>query len=138
MGPDEGFHEHGGVDRLRHEGRPDPSMKDNEVLIRVRVCALDHLDIWGRRGLPGIQIPLPHVSGSDICGDVVSAGELVSRVHIGDAVIVSPGLSCGMCEYCLSGWDSMCRSYKIIGYLVDGGYAELVSVPEVNVIPQPD
>jgi len=132
------FHEHGGVDKLRYEDRPDPPMKENEVLIRVKACALNHLDIWGRRGLPGIQIPLPHISGSDICGEVISAGKLVSRVHAGDDVIVPPGLSCGMCEYCLSGRDSMCRSYKIIGYLVDGGYAELVSVPEVNVIPQPD
>jgi len=132
------FHEHGGIDKLRYEDRPDPSMKDGEVLIRVEACALNHLDIWGRRGLPGIRIPLPHISGSDICGEVVGVGRLVSGVHVGEAVIVSPGLSCGICEHCLSGRDSMCRSYKIIGYLVDGGYAELVSVPEVNVIPQPD
>jgi len=132
------FHEHGGVDRLRYEDRPDPVVKDNEVLVRVRACALNHLDIWGRIGLPGIHIPLPHISGSDICGEVVSTGRLVTRARSGDAVIVSPGLSCGVCEYCLSGRDSMCRSYKIIGYLVDGGYAELVSVPEVNIIPMPE
>ncbi len=132
------FHEHGGVDRLRYEDRPDAVVKDNEVLVRVRACALNHLDIWGRIGLPGIHIPLPHISGSDICGEVVSTGRLVTRARSGDAVIVSPGLSCGVCEYCLSGRDSMCRSYKIIGYLVDGGYAELVSVPEVNIIPMPE
>jgi len=132
------FHEHGGVDKLLYEERPDPSMKDNEVLVRVKACALNHLDLWARRGLPGIQIPLPHISGNDICGEVVSTGKLVSKARRGDAVIVSPGLSCGMCEYCLSGRDSMCRSYKIIGYLVDGGYAEFVSVPEVNLIPQPE
>jgi len=132
------FHEHGGVDKLRYEERPDPVVKDNEVLIRVKACALNHLDLWGRKGLPGIQIQLPHISGSDICGEVVSTGRLVTRAHSGDAVIVSPGLSCGACEYCLSGRDSMCRSYKIIGYLVDGGYAELVSVPEVNIIPKPE
>lgn len=132
------FYEHGGIDKLRYEDRPDPVMGDNGVLIRVKACALNHLDIWARKGLPGIQIPLPHISGSDICGEVVSVGKLVSRAHPGDNVIVSPGLSCGMCEYCLSGRDSMCRSYKIIGYLVDGGYAELVSVPEVNLILQPE
>ena len=132
------FHEHGGIDKLRYEERPDPVVKENEVLIRVQACALNHLDLWGRMGLPGIQIPLPHISGNDICGEVKSVGKLVSKARPGDAVIVSPGLSCGMCEHCLSGRDSMCRSYKIIGYLVDGGYAELVSVPEVNLIPKPE
>ena len=132
------FHEHGGIDKLRYEDRPEPVVRDNEVLVRVKACALNHLDIWARVGLPGIQIPLPHISGNDICGEVVSTGRLVTRARSGDAVIVSPGLSCGACEYCLSGRDSMCRSYKIIGYLTDGGYAELVSVPEVNVIPKPE
>jgi NADPH:quinone reductase-like Zn-dependent oxidoreductase len=132
------FYEHGGVDKLRYEERPDPLMKDNEVLVRVRACALNHLDIWGRVGLPSVQIPLPHISGNDISGEVVNTGRLVTRTRAGDAVIISPGLSCGMCEYCLSGRDSMCRSYKIIGYLVDGGYAELVSVPEVNIIRMPE
>jgi len=132
------FHEHGGIDKLRYEERPDPLVKDNEVLVRVKACALNHLDIWGRIGLPGIQIPLPHISGSDISGEVASTGRLVTRTRPGDAVIVAPGLSCGMCDYCLSGRDSMCRSYKIIGYLTNGGYAELVSVPEVNIIPMPE
>jgi len=132
------FYEHGGTDKLRYEDRPDPSMKDNEALIRVKACALNHLDLWGRKGLPGLQIPMPHISGSDIVGEVVRVGKLVTKAKPGDQVIISPGLSCGMCEYCLSGRDSMCRSYKIIGYLVDGGYAELVSVPEVNLIPKPE
>ncbi len=132
------FHEHGGIDKLRYEDRPEPVVRDNEVLVRVKACALNHLDIWARVGLPGIQIPLPHISGNDICGEVVSTGRLVTRARSGDAVIVSPGLSCGACEYCLSGRDNMCRSYKIIGYLTDGGYAELVSVPEVNIIPKPE
>lgn len=132
------FHEHGGIDKLRYEERPDPSVKENEVLVRVKACALNHLDIWARIGLPSIQIPLPHISGSDICGEVASTGKMATRVRPGDPVMVSPGLSCGMCEHCLSGRDSMCRSYKIIGYLVDGGYAELVSVPEVNIIPMPE
>jgi NADPH:quinone reductase-like Zn-dependent oxidoreductase len=132
------FHEHGGIDKLHYEDRPNPTINDKEVLVRVKACALNRLDLWGRKGLPGIQIPLPHISGSDICGEVEDTGRLVTKVRPGDAVIVSPGLSCGTCEYCLSGRDSMCRSYKIIGYLVDGGYAELVSVPEVNLIPKPE
>jgi NADPH:quinone reductase-like Zn-dependent oxidoreductase len=132
------FHEHGGIDKLRYEDRPDPTMKDNEALIRIKACALNHLDLWGRVGLPGVRIPLPHISGSDICGEVVSTGKLVSKAGPGDVVMISPGLSCGACEYCLSGRDSMCRSYRIIGYQVDGGYAELISVPEVNLIPKPE
>lgn len=132
------FYEHGGIDKLRYEDRPDPTAKDNEALVRVKACALNHLDLWGRIGLPAVQIPLPHISGSDIAGEVVSVGRLVTKAKPGDQVMISPGLSCGICGYCLSGRDSMCRSYKIIGYLVDGGYAELVSVPEVNLIPKPE
>jgi NADPH:quinone reductase-like Zn-dependent oxidoreductase len=132
------FHEHGGVEQLRYEDRPEPTMRENEVLVRVKACALNHLDIWGRKGLPGIKIPLPHISGSDICGEVANVGKLATKTKPADQVIVSPGLSCGACEYCLSGRDSMCRSYKIIGYLVDGGYAEFVTVPEVNIIKKPD
>lgn len=132
------FHEHGGVEVLRYEDVPEPGIKGNEVLVRVRACALNHLDLWVRQGLPGVKVPLPHISGSDIAGEVAQAGELVTRVRVGDKVVIAPGLSCGQCRECLSGRDNLCRFYDIIGgYKTDGGYAEYVKVPEVNALPIP-
>ncbi len=131
------FRRHGGPEVLEYTERPDPSIKANEVLVEVRACALNHLDVWARGGLPGIQIPLPHILGNDIAGVVRSVGELVTWVKPGDEVMLHPGVSCGHCLECLAGRDNLCREYQVIGYLRDGGYAELVSAPGVNVIPKP-
>jgi len=131
------FHQHGGPEVLEYTDHPDPSFKANEVLVEVRACALNHLDVWARGGLPGIQIPLPHILGNDIAGVVRSAGELVTWVKPGDEVMLHPGVSCGHCLECLSGRDNLCREYAVLGYLRDGGYAELVAAPGINVIPKP-
>lgn len=131
------FHQHGGPDVLEYTDRPDPSFKATEVLVEVKACALNHLDVWARKGLPGINIPLPHILGSDIAGVVRDVGELVTWVKRGDEVMLHPGVSCGHCVECLAGRDNMCREYAILGYLRDGGYAELVAAPGVNVIPKP-
>ena len=131
------FNEHGGPEVLQYADVADPTIKANEVLIEVRACALNRLDIWTRRGLPGIEIPLPHILGNDIAGVVKEVGELVSWVRPGDEVMVQPGLSCGHCKACLSGADNLCREYDVIGNRHHGGYAELVAVPGVNVIPKP-
>ena len=130
------FHEHGGPEVLRHEERPDPSIKADEVLVEVRACALNHLDVWARRGLPGVEIPLPHILGNDVAGVVREAGALVDWVGAGDEVMLQPGVSCGHCHECLRGADNLCPQYQIIGYQRDGGYAELVAAPGVNVIPK--
>ena len=117
---------------------PDPQIKADEVLVEVRACALNHLDVWVRGGLPGIKIPLPHILGDDVAGVVREAGELVTWTKPGDEVMVQPGVSCGHCVECLAGRDNMCDEYDMIGYRRDGGYAELLSVPGVNVIPKPE
>jgi len=130
------IHEHGGPEVLRYEEVPTPEIRPNEVLVRVRACAMNHLDLWVRKGLP--NIPLPHILGSDVAGEVEAVGELVEGVHVGDPVVISPGLSCGRCQMCLSGRDNLCREYKILGEHVDGGYAEYVKVPATNVIPKPE
>ena len=132
------FHEFGGVDKLRYEETSDPRMRETEAIIRVRACALNHLDIWARGGTRSDRIPMPHISGSDISGEVAKVGSLVDGHKPGDKVLISPGLSDGTCEYCSSGWDSMCESYRIIGYETQGGYAEYVSVPANNILPIPD
>ena len=131
------FHQHGGPEVLRYEDVPDPELAPGEVLVRVRACALNHLDLWGRRGLPGISIPLPHIPGSDIAGDVVSS--TVADVSAGRRVMLQPGVSCGRCQACLSGVDNECARYEVLGYVNHpGGYAEYVKVPVQNLISIPD
>ncbi|HEU4770497.1 MAG TPA: zinc-binding dehydrogenase [Pyrinomonadaceae bacterium] len=131
------FRQHGGPDVLEYTDVDEPRIRANEVLVEVRACALNHLDIWARKGLPGIEIPLPHILGNDVSGVVREVGELVTWVQAGDEVMVQPGVSCGHCDACLSGKDNFCREYDIIGYRRDGGYAEFVAVPGVNIIPKP-
>ena len=131
------FKQHGGPDVLEYTDVPDPTIRANEVLVEVKACALNHLDVFVRNGLPGIQIPLPHILGCDVAGVVREVGELVNWVKPGDEVMVQPGGSCGHCEACLSGQDNLCREYDMIGYRRNGGYAELVAVPGVNIIPKP-
>jgi NADPH:quinone reductase-like Zn-dependent oxidoreductase len=132
------FKQHGGPEVLEFTDVEAPSPKANEVLVKVKACALNHLDLFIRRGLPGIQIPLPHILGSDISGIVQEVGNLVSWVKPGDEVIVQPGVSCTHCEACLSGADNLCREYDLIGYRRDGGYAEFVAVPGINIVPKPE
>jgi NADPH:quinone reductase-like Zn-dependent oxidoreductase len=131
------FSEHGGPEVVRYAEAAEPRINPTEVLVRVRACALNHLDLWVRRGLPGITIPLPHIPGSDIAGEVAKVGELVTRVKVGQKVVLAPGISCGQCAACSAGADNRCRRYTLFGYMVDGGCAEYVKSPEVNVIPIP-
>jgi NADPH:quinone reductase-like Zn-dependent oxidoreductase len=131
------FHEHGGPEVLKYEDAPDPKILANEVLVKVKACALNHLDIWLRVGVRKWQLPMPHIVGSDVSGEVAETGSLVSRVKPGDRVLLCPGLSCGQCEACFKGLDSACRSYTLLGVMVDGGYAEYVKVTEMNVVPIP-
>ena len=131
------FHAHGGPEVLRLEDAPDPELAPGEVLVRVRACALNHLDIWERRGLPRVQIPLPHIPGSDVAGEVIAAA--APDVAIGRRVMLQPGVSCGRCAACLSGRDYECPCYEVLGYRNHpGGYAELVKVPVQNLVPIPD
>jgi len=132
------FHEFGGPEKLRYEETPDPKIGPAEVLIKIRACALNHLDIWAIGGTRSERIPLPHISGSDISGEITEVGDLVSGRSKGEKVLVAPGISCGVCDYCSNGWDSLCEFYKIIGYETQGGYAEYVAVPARNLLPIPD
>ncbi len=123
---------------MQYEDAPDPKPSSDEVLVRVRACALNHLDLWARKGLPNVEIPLPHISGSDIAGVLEWVPPEEKEMKKGTEVIVNPGLGCGRCDRCLLGKDNQCRFYAIVGYGSDGGYAELVKVPRTNVIPKPE
>lgn len=107
------------------------------MLVRVRAVALNHLDLWVRQGITGVAIPLPHIPGSDVAGEVAAVGEKVTRVKPGESVVLAPGVTCGVCPACLSGRDNFCRKFTNLGYLIDGGCAEFVKVPEVNCFPRP-
>jgi len=132
------IHHHGGPEVLVYEDVPDPQPKANEILLRVRACALNHLDLWVRGGIPGMKFSMPHILGSDIAGEVVSVGELCERVQPGWRVLLSPGLSCRQCTQCVSGQDNLCRRYTMFGYGIDGGNAELLAAPEYTAIRIPD
>jgi len=132
------FRAHGGPDVLEYTDAPEPAVGHNDVLVRVRACALNHLDLWVRRGLPGVTFPLPHIPGSDIAGEIVAVGPAVTTARVGQKAVLAPGVSCGKCNACVSGLDNRCRSFTNFGYMVDGGSAELVRAPEVNCLPYPE
>lgn len=134
------FEEHGGIEKLQYKDVPDPKPSSGEVLIRVKAAGCNFNDIWARRGLPGMKVSLPHISGSDVSGIVAEVGSTVSGINVGDEVVIHPGVSCRKCEFCVSAREYFCRNYKIYGFQtgpLDGGDAEYVKVPEVNVLPKP-
>ncbi|MBN1805206.1 MAG: zinc-binding dehydrogenase [Sedimentisphaerales bacterium] len=131
------IHEHGELDKLIVEEIPEPKYAEDEVLLKVRSAGLNHLDIWVRKGRGNLNLPKPHVLGSDASGVVIAAGANVKNVAVGDEVIVNPGLSCGCCEYCNRGEQSECVSFGILGLIRPGTFAEKVAVPSRNVWPKP-
>lgn len=111
-----------------------PAPGAREVRVRVRAVAMNHLDLWVRRGGPAFKVQYPHRLGSDIAGEVEAVGPGVTNVAAGDRVLVQPGLSCGACRACLSGRDNLCKSYRILGENAQGGYSTHVHVPDVNAV----
>src|SRR5688572_26550756 len=114
---------------------PEPGPR--EVLVRVRAVALNHLDLWGRRGLPHFRYEFPHRLGADVAGEIEALGPGAVGVKVGDPIVVNPGISCGACEKCLSGQDVFCRSYRLLGENTQGGYSRHLVVPDANVLPMP-
>jgi len=130
------IHELGGPEVLRYEDVPDPKPRQDQVLVRVKACALNHLDIWVRKGLPGVN--LPHILGSDVAGEIVEAGEYITGFKPGQRVLLAPMHFCNHCAKCAAGLQNQCREFTVLGNRVDGGNCELIAVPAVNVIPIPD
>lgn len=131
------FREFGGPERIRIEEVPTPAPGPGEALVRVRACGLNHLDLWVLGGLPALKTPLPFWTGCDIAGEVAAVGPGVTGVETGARVAVNPSLSCGVCEWCVKGEDSMCVRYRILGEHVRGGLAESVVAPAANLLPLP-
>ena len=128
--------EHGGPEVLQLEQLPVPEPGPGEVRVKIGAVALNHLDIWVRRGGPAFKLEYPHRLGSDLAGVIDAVGPGVPDA-IGTKVVVQPGPSCGRCAACLGGHDNLCRFYKILGENTQGGYAEYIVVPQVNVAPYP-
>jgi NADPH:quinone reductase-like Zn-dependent oxidoreductase len=130
------IHQFGGPEVLTYEDVPDPKPRKDQVLVRVRACALNHLDLWVRKGLPGIN--LPHILGSDIAGEIVEVGEYITDFKPGQRVLLAPMHFCNHCAKCAAGLQNQCRHFTVLGNAVDGGNCELMAIPAVNVIPIPD
>ncbi|MFP4052587.1 MAG: zinc-binding dehydrogenase [Phycisphaerae bacterium] len=130
------IHEHGEIDRIRIDDIPEPTPGPGEVLVDVKAAALNHLDVWVRIG-GRASLNMPHVLGCDASGVVSAVDGNVQGVRVGDEVILDPGLSCGYCEFCRAGEQSLCTSYGIIGLTRQGTFAEKVAVPAVCTNPKP-
>ncbi len=127
----------GGAEVVRLQEMPEPTVGPNDVLVRIRAAALNHIDLWVRKGLPRLHLTFPHIPGADAAGVVERVGEAVSKVRSGTEVMIAPGVSCGVCTFCVSGQDNMCAEYSILGEHRHGTYAEFVAVPEENLLPKP-
>lgn len=129
--------QHGGPEALEWGDWPKPQPAANEIVLKIRACALNRLDLWVRQGVPGHTFPLPLIPGSEIAGEIDSLGADVEGLELGAAALLAPGVSCGECPRCLGGEDMLCRRYGIFGEHRDGGYAEYVAAPARNVLPMP-
>ncbi len=132
------FHEFGDAGVLTAEEAPKPTIGPGDVLIQVKAAALNHLDLWVRSGSREKNIPLPHIPGSDGSGIVAEVGSTAGHIKAGEKVLISPGISCGHCAFCLGGKDNLCRHYHVLGTQENGTYAEFVRVPAINVVPIPE
>ncbi len=132
------FHEHGGPGVLKYEDARDPEPARGEVLIEVKATSINHVDIFLRRGMPGLKVPLPKIAGCDASGIVRELGPDVGGINVGARVTINPAISCGHCEFCAAGFGSQCATFAMVGEHIDGAYAELVKVPAHVVLPIPD
>jgi NADPH:quinone reductase-like Zn-dependent oxidoreductase len=132
------LHQHGSADVLEYSDFPKPQVDPGQVLVRLRAAALNHLDIWVRKGWPGLKLEYPHIPGADGAGEVAALGEGVSGWSIGDRVVINPNLSCGTCEQCLAGMDNRCDDWGLLGETTRGTYTQYISVPSSNIMRIPD
>lgn len=128
--------EHGGPEVIKPGEMPMPEAGVGEVVVKVAACALNHLDVWVRAGIPGIKLPI--ILGCDVAGEVVALGPGVKHLQVGQKVMADPGLSCGVCKQCVDGKENICRQYHILGAGRNGCYAQFVSIPAGNCLPIPD
>lgn len=132
------IHENGGLEKLIYEEQPVPKLSPSEVLVQVKACALNHVDLLLREGTFKPYKSLPHIMGCEVSGVVAEVGSEVDGLKSGQRCAIYPCLTCGKCEYCWAGEITTCLDYKYIGAAVHGGYAEYVKMPGANIMPIPD
>lgn len=132
------FYEHGDLEVLRYADLPEPEPGPGQALIQVKAAALNHLDLWVRKGIPGLKLSLPHIGGSDVAGVVAAVGAGVDAGWVGRRVVVNPALACGACEFCRKGQQSLCVSFGVFGEHTPGGLAEYALAPASNLYGIPD
>jgi NADPH:quinone reductase-like Zn-dependent oxidoreductase len=132
------FHQHGGPEVLQYTDVEKPSPGPSDVLIEVKATSINHIDIFLRRGMPGVKVPMPKIVGSDAAGIIREVGRDVAGLQPGQRVTINPGVSCGHCEACAAGFGSQCISYSMVGESRDGAYAQFIAVPAHIVLPIPD
>lgn len=130
------IHKHGGVDVLKYDDIPTPTIRDDQVLVKIRAAAMNHLDLWVRKGIPGV--PLPCILGSDGAGCVVDVGSKVTSFHPGDRVMIQPLTYCGVCHFCQQGKENYCDAWGIFGENQDGTQCEYMAVDETHIRSIPD
>jgi NADPH:quinone reductase-like Zn-dependent oxidoreductase len=130
--------EHGGIEKLTYGEVADPVPEGNQVLVRVRACGVNYVDLWVRRGLPFFgPVKFPHIPGTDVVGEVIAVGPAVRSTAVGARVVLNPGVGCGHCQLCVTGRENYCAGYQVLGVDLPGGYAELITVPEESAIALP-
>ena len=132
------FHKHGGLEVLEYADFPTPEPKAGEVLVKLRVAALNRVDVTVRNGWPGLKLELPHINGADGAGEVAALGEGVSTFRAGERVVINPNLGCGECDFCKEGRDNLCAKWHLLGETIRGTYAEYISLPERQLYKLPD
>ncbi|PSQ41156.1 alcohol dehydrogenase [Halobacteriales archaeon SW_12_71_31] len=132
------FRDHGDTDVIEYADRSEPEPAPDEVVVDVKAGAVNHLDLWTRRGLPTLDLAMPHVPGSDGAGVVTATGDGVDRFEPGDRVALWAGVHCGDCEFCRHGQEPMCVRYHVIGEHVPGVHAERAAVPAANLVCVPE
>ena len=137
------FHKHGGPDVLEYTDLPAPEPKPGEALVRIRAAALNRMDVMVRNGWPGLKLALPHINGADGAGEIITINSPLPSeegpgMRVGDHVAINANLGCGHCDYCLSGWDNMCRDWHLLGETVRGTYAEYICLPLRQLYKLPD
>ena len=132
------FQEHGELDVIQYGEVPDATPGPGEVLLRVRACAINHLDVWVRRGWPGLKLKMPHWCGADVAGEIVRLGQGVTGWETGQRVVVDPGVNTREDEFTRRGEVSVSPGYFVLGEHIRGGAAEYIAVPQENLVTMPD
>jgi len=132
------MHGYGGVEQLFYEEADEPRLiEPDDVIVKLKAAAINHIDIWNRMGATGIVVPMPHILGADGAGVVVDVGAKVANVKVGDSVCLYPLTGCGQCEFCLTDRDFLCFRLRVLGERMEGTYAQYVKLPAQNCFPIP-